>query len=68
MPLPRKKKKPETIWTGAKPLPRSDYERSPFAEFERKRWTEEARLEVCPECGSSKGRHLKGCGRSLPAA
>jgi hypothetical protein len=38
-------------------------ERSGFAEFERKRWTEEAKLQLCPECGSAAGRHMPGCPR-----
>jgi ribonuclease HI len=38
-------------------------ESSPWQEFERKRWSEEARLARCPECGHAEGRHIRGCSR-----
>jgi ribonuclease HI len=39
-------------------------ESSPWQEFERKRWSEEARLARCPECGNAEGRHMRGCSRA----
>lgn len=39
-------------------------ESSPWQEFERKRWSEEARLARCPECGHAGGRHIRGCSRA----
>ena len=39
-------------------------ESSPWQEFERKRWSEEARLTRCPECGHAGGRHIRGCSRA----
>jgi ribonuclease HI len=39
-------------------------ESSPWQEFERKRWSEEARLARCPECGHAGGRHMRGCSRA----
>ncbi len=43
-------------------------ERSPFAEFERKRWQEEAGHVICPECGSGAGRHMRTCSRQERAS
>lgn len=37
------------------------YERSPFQEFERKPWTEEAKLTTCFDCGYANGRHASSC-------
>ena len=39
-------------------------ESSPWQEFERKRWSEEAHLARCPECGHAGGRHIRGCSRA----
>jgi rubredoxin len=36
-------------------------EGSSAQDFERKRWSEEASLLTCPECGFAKGRHAKIC-------
>jgi ribonuclease HI len=48
----------------APPPRRADgYSSSPWKEFERKRWSEEARLVSCPECGHAAGRHARICSR-----
>ena len=42
-------------------------EGSGFSDFERKRWSQDAKLKRCAECGSYEGRHLRVCSKWVRA-